>query len=126
MSTPLQFNEYIVFDQDRIRIKFIVHCERGSSSSYVASTMPRSAFTGMAYNQNSIVPRLSASTVRPSNSGLTSSQANYSFSTRPATSTVRTPRSVFTGTTYNQNYTAPRQPLPSSNIQNQNASCTIL
>ena len=27
-STPLLCNEYIVFDQDRIRIKFIVHCER--------------------------------------------------------------------------------------------------
>lgn len=34
ISTPLHFNEYIVFDQDRIRIKFIVHCERNGSVLY--------------------------------------------------------------------------------------------
>lgn len=39
MSTPLCYNEYIVFDQDRIRIKFILHCERGGSAPYVAPTI---------------------------------------------------------------------------------------
>ena len=42
-STPLLYNEYIVFDQDRIRIKFIVHCERSpsASSQMQARAVPR-------------------------------------------------------------------------------------
>lgn len=35
-TLPLRFNEYIVFEQDRIRIKFIVHCERGRPGLSVA------------------------------------------------------------------------------------------
>lgn len=38
----LRCNEYIVFDQDRIRIKFIVHCERDSLSSYLAPAVQSS------------------------------------------------------------------------------------
>lgn len=40
-STSLQYNEYIVFDQDRIRIKFIVHCERTNPNAYVAPAIAR-------------------------------------------------------------------------------------
>lgn len=40
ISTSLKYNEYIVFDQTRIRIKFIVHCERRPSRPALTQTIP--------------------------------------------------------------------------------------
>lgn len=53
-TSPLEYNEYIVFDQDRIRIKFIVHCERGGLSlSYAAPSIPRPIGSPYTQSQNS-------------------------------------------------------------------------
>ena len=95
-ATPLKYNEYIVFDQDRIRIRFIVHCERGvlssSSSSYVLpttvmrTTTLRPISSGPTNNRSVAVPRPLTSTVTSSSSRMTSSQ-NYTLpSTRPSIS----------------------------------------
>lgn len=113
-TMALQYNEYIVFDQDRIRIKFIVHCERGSSSSFVAPTIqapiPQSttAVPRITIKPN-IVPMIQSSTVHkpiasafitstaraPSatastfiSSGLMNSQRNNGPSIKPTTTTA--------------------------------------
>lgn len=132
-SAALQYNEYIVFDQDRIRIKFIVHCERdGNSSSYVAPTIPSSTRTVVrtTNNQNTTpmiqsnaVPKPLAATVRPStaiSSGLMNSQRSTVPSTRPFTFTSSSSSSttavgtMASGLSSKPSYTAPvpKPPTP--------------
>ena len=111
LSTPLHFNEYIVFDQDRIRIKFIVHCERdiasSSSSSYAASlTAIRSISSGPTKNRSVTVSRPLRSTVTSSSLRMTSSQYYALPSSRG---------SSLGGTNYQRTST-----------QNPNAGCVIL
>lgn len=53
----LRCNEYIVFDQDSIRIKFILHCERGCSSSSLTLAVPSSVAMQIPMNLTSVTPR---------------------------------------------------------------------
>lgn len=97
-STSLQYNEYIVFDQDRIRIKFIIHCERGvSTSSYVAPAIPRNTrnvvrttnsnqSTTQMIQSNTVPRQQPASTT---NIGSRNTNTNTNISTSTQNSTVR-------------------------------------
>ena len=89
-NSELQYNEYIVFDQDRIRIKYIVHCEKSDSIPMPLTNVPKVAVNPPKAKQ-SVTAQTNTTAVKPkakSSAAKTRATITTPTTVSPAMSTV--------------------------------------
>ena len=91
-NSTLHYNEYIVFDQDPIRIKFIVHCEESVSIPMPLTTIPKLAANPLKRRQALSAKTIMTAAKLKANSPIVNSTVAIPGPTRstPAMSTALT------------------------------------